>query len=122
MATQYGHAVNRRVSGSHHTTVGGLFAQTRRDFSHGCIRIERPNDVAELVLRWQPSWDLEGILAAIDGTRTVHVPIARPVTVYVLYATAAANAAGTVSFYPDLYGHDMALERALGKRMGGVPG
>jgi L,D-transpeptidase YcbB len=98
----------------HGTPAQELFAHSRRDFSHGCIRIERPNDLAELVLRGQPSWDLAAILAAIDGTRTVRVPIARPLTVYVLYATTAASETGTVSFYPDLYGHDAALERALG--------
>jgi murein L,D-transpeptidase YcbB/YkuD len=104
----------------HGTPAQELFAHSRRDFSHGCIRIERPNDLAELVLRAQPSWDLAAILAAIDGTRTVHVPIARPVTVYVLYATAAASEKGAVSFYPDLYGRDAALERALG--LAAIPG
>ena len=49
-----------------------------------------------------------------SGERTLHVPLTRPISVFVLYATAAVAGDGTVSFYPDLYNQDAALERALG--------
>lgn len=98
----------------HGTPAQELFATTRRDYSHGCIRVESPNDLAELVLRGQSPWDREAIDSVMHADRTVHVPIARPLTVFVLYATAVADADGTVSFYPDLYKHDALLERALG--------
>lgn len=97
----------------HGTPMQELFATSRRDYSHGCIRVEEPNDLAELVLRGQAPWDRASIEAAMEGTRTIHVPLARPFTVFVLYATAVANAEGGVSFYPDLYGHDRLLARAL---------
>jgi murein L,D-transpeptidase YcbB/YkuD len=97
----------------HGTPNVGLFARSRRDFSHGCIRVEDPTALAEFVLRGQKGWDRDSIEAAQHGTRTFAVPIARPVSVYVAYLTAVADADGIVSFYPDLYGHDAALEKAL---------
>jgi murein L,D-transpeptidase YcbB/YkuD len=97
----------------HGTPAQQLFAHSRRDFSHGCIRIEEPAALAELVLQGQGSWDAEAIDAAMRGPLTQHIPVARPMVVYVLYATATVDDAGAVRFYSDLYGHDKALERAL---------
>ena len=98
----------------HGTPATQLFAETRRDFSHGCIRIEDPLGLAELVLRGQPGWDRTAIeAAAAEGQPTQRVKLERPVTVYVLYATVARSSDGTVHFYADLYGRDAALERAL---------
>lgn len=97
----------------HGTPARELFARSRRDFSHGCIRIEEPEALAELVLRDQESWNPETIDAAMGGPRTQHVPIERPMVVYVFYATVSVDDTGTVRFYPDLYGNDIALERAL---------
>lgn len=97
----------------HGTPAQQLFAETRRDFSHGCIRIEAPPDLAELVLEGQAPWDRPAIEAAMADTQTVHVPIARPMVVYVLYATAIVDGNGAAHFYSDLYGHDRTLDRAL---------
>jgi murein L,D-transpeptidase YcbB/YkuD len=98
----------------HGTPAQSLFAHSRRDFSHGCIRTEHPTDLAELVLRDQAPWDRAAMDSVMNGDRTVHVPIVRPLTVFVLYATAVVGDGGEVRFYPDLYGHDTALERVLG--------
>ena len=98
----------------HGTPAQELFAQTRRDFSHGCIRIEQPADLAALVLRDQAPWTEAAIDSAMAGDRTVHVPIAHPLSVFVLYTTVAVDDAGQVHFYPDIYRRDRALERALG--------
>ena len=100
----------------HGTPAQELFAQSRRDFSHGCIRTERPRELAELVLEGQAPWTRETIDSAMSGSRTVHVPIARPLSVLVLYATAVVGDEGDVYFFPDLYGHDAALERVLKAR------
>jgi murein L,D-transpeptidase YcbB/YkuD len=97
----------------HDTPARDLFARTRRDFSHGCIRIADPLALAELVLRDQDGWNRETISTAMYGDSTIHVHVANPVAVYIVYATAVAAADGAASFYPDLYGHDRALERAL---------
>lgn len=97
----------------HGTPAQELFSRTRRDFSHGCIRVEDPPALAELVLRGQSGWDATAIDAAMHGSRTVHVPIDRPLGVFVLYATTVVGDDGTVYFYPDLYGRDATIARAL---------
>lgn len=98
----------------HDTPLRSLFASSRRDYSHGCVRVERPKGLAELVLRGQTLSDPAAIDSIMHGSRTVHVAIAQPLTVLVWYATAVADVDGIVSFYPDIYGRDVTLERALG--------
>lgn len=91
----------------HGTPAQDLFARTRRDFSHGCIRLEDPASLAEWVLEGQAGWDREAIARAMtNGTQARRVPLARPVPVHVLYATAVVGDDGLVRFYPDIYGHD----------------
>jgi murein L,D-transpeptidase YcbB/YkuD len=97
----------------HDTPARELFSRTRRDLSHGCIRVENPLALAKVVLRGQQDWSDAQIEAAMQGDSTVHVRVARPVAVYILYATAVAGADGVVRFYPDLYGHDAKLARLL---------
>jgi murein L,D-transpeptidase YcbB/YkuD len=98
----------------HGTPAQHLFERARRDFSHGCVRTEDPNALAEFVLRGQEEWNRSTIEAATLGDRTIRVAVARPVTVYVWYATVVARGAVTY-FYPDLYGRDASLGRALGR-------
>lgn len=97
----------------HDTPLRSLFASSRRDYSHGCVRVERPKALAKLVLRGQELSDPAAMDSVIGGSQTVHVPIAEPLTVLVWYATAVADSDGVVSFYPDIYGRDRILERAL---------
>jgi murein L,D-transpeptidase YcbB/YkuD len=104
----------------HDTPLRSLFANSRRDYSHGCVRVERPKALAELALRGQALSEPPAIDSVIRGPRTVHVPITQPLTVLVWYATAVVDADGTVSFYPDIYGRDVVLERALG--LPAIPG
>jgi murein L,D-transpeptidase YcbB/YkuD len=101
----------------HGTPATELFAETRRDFSHGCIRIEDPLGLAQLVLRDQEGWDRAAIESAIAAGRTLRVNLARPVAVFVLYATVVVRD-GRTYFYPDVYGHDAALARALDVTVG----
>ena len=101
----------------HGTPLVHLFAETRRDFSHGCIRVSDPAALARFVLDGQPGWDSTRIASAMsDSTGLLRLTMERPLPVYVLYATVVVNEAGTVRFYPDVYGHDARLERALGVR------
>ncbi len=100
----------------HDTPSRDLFARSRRDFSHGCIRVERPTQLAEWVLREQADWPPERIAAAMAGTRETFVRVEPSVAVVIAYATAVARRDGTISFYEDLYGHDAALEKALRAR------
>ena len=97
----------------HDTPLRSLFANSRRDYSHGCVRVERPKALAELVLRGQALADPVAMDSVIFGSRTIHVSITEPLTVLVWSGTAVADADGSVSFYPDIYGRDTVLERAL---------
>jgi murein L,D-transpeptidase YcbB/YkuD len=99
----------------HDTPATEFFAKSRRDFSHGCIRLERPADLAAWVLRDNPNWNTERIRAAMDGTSTQQVTLAHPIPVLIVYATVIVLEDGAVHFYDDIYGHDAALEKVLAK-------
>jgi murein L,D-transpeptidase YcbB/YkuD len=98
----------------HGTPAQALFSRSRRDFSHGCVRVEDPVALAEWVLAERPEWSRDRILAAMAGTRSVHVRLAHPIPVILFYTTAAVMPEdGTIYFADDIYGHDAALDRAL---------
>lgn len=97
----------------HDTPATELFEKSRRDFSHGCIRLEKPADLAAWVLRENPGWTPERIRAAMNGDKTEQVNLARPIPVLILYATVIVSEDGVVHFYDDIYGHDATLEQAL---------
>jgi murein L,D-transpeptidase YcbB/YkuD len=99
----------------HDTPATEFFAKSRRDFSHGCIRLERPADLAAWVLRDNPGWTPEHIHAAMSGTTSQQVNLAHPIPVLILYATVIVLDDGVVHFYDDIYGHDADLEKALAK-------
>lgn len=99
----------------HDTPATELFAKSRRDFSHGCIRLERPADLAAWVLRNNPGWTPERIRAAMNGGTTQQVNLAQPIPVLILYATVIVLEDGIVHFYDDIYGQDAALDKALAK-------
>ncbi|HEY0702246.1 MAG TPA: L,D-transpeptidase family protein [Candidatus Acidoferrales bacterium] len=93
-----------------------LFSRTRRDFSHGCIRLERPADLAAWVLRDDPKWTPEKIRAAMQGTsNNSQVNLAHPIPVLIIYATVVVTEDGKVHFFDDIYGQDAALEKVLMK-------
>jgi murein L,D-transpeptidase YcbB/YkuD len=99
----------------HATPATELFANSRRDFSHGCIRVEKPKELAAWVLRDKPEWTAERILDAMDGEQPLQVSLDRPVPVLIVYATAVVVENGDVHFFDDLYGQDAELERILEK-------
>ena len=96
----------------HHTPSPGLFNRTRRDFSHGCVRIEEPVALALWVLHDQPEWTEARVRQSMGRPRPVIARLTEPVPVLLLYQTAVADG-DTVHFVPDLYGQDALLERAL---------
>jgi murein L,D-transpeptidase YcbB/YkuD len=99
----------------HDTPEQEFFAKTRRDFSHGCIRLERPADLAVWVLRNNPGWNMDRVQAAMRGTTTQQVNLTHPIPVLIVYATVIVTEDGIVHFYDDIYGHDAALEKVLEK-------
>lgn len=97
----------------HGTPATALFSRSRRDFSHGCIRVENPVKLAEWVLRDMPEWDEEKIRAAMEGDVTFGVKLTKPLPVLIFYSTSVVMENGDVHFFDDIYGHDSALERVL---------
>jgi len=93
----------------HDTPATSLFAKSRRDFSHGCIRLEKPLELAKWALRDQPEWTEERILAAMHGTKTFSVRLEKPIPVLIVYATAIVTASDEVHFFDDIYGQDAEL-------------
>jgi L,D-transpeptidase YcbB len=101
----------------HSTPTGHLFAETRRDFSHGCIRVSDPAGLAAFVLRGaQGGWTEEKIREAMNGTPNQRVDLAKPIPVLILYGTAIATEAGQILFFDDIYGHDQRLAELLRAR------
>ena len=100
----------------HDTPSIALFAKSRRDFSHGCIRVADPAALAIWVLRGTPGWDRDRVIATMHGAMdNVQVNLSRPIPVLVVYGTAVATQEGPVHFLNDIYGHDAELEQALAK-------
>jgi murein L,D-transpeptidase YcbB/YkuD len=97
----------------HGTPSQSLFARARRDFSHGCIRLEDPARLAEWVLRGHPGWTRERIDAAMRADRPTQVNLKQKLTVFLFYDTAYVDSKGVVNFADDYYGHDARLEKAL---------
>lgn len=99
----------------HDTPSQAAFRATRRDFSHGCVRVEQPDALAKWVLSDQPEWSPERIEAALAGTRETRVSVRSAVLVLLFYTTVQARSDGSISFYEDLYGLDAELERTLAR-------
>ncbi len=97
----------------HGTPSQGLFSRARRDFSHGCIRLEDPLRLAQFVLRDQPDWTKERIEAAMQGERPTRVNLKQPLTVVLFYDTVHVNSEGVVFFVEDIYGDDRQLDATL---------
>ena len=94
----------------HSTPSVTLFAKSRRDFSHGCIRVEKPAELAAWALPLDPDSTLDPLGEAVQtGPGSVTVKLDRPVPVFIVYATALAYPNGEVHFYDDVYGHDADL-------------
>ena len=103
---------NRYLVYLHDTPSRELFDESARAFSSGCIRVERPFELAQLLLG-DANWNSDSTARATGTrrTRTVHLP--RPVPVLLLYWTAWVDDAGRVNFRPDIYQRDVRLARAL---------
>ena len=97
----------------HDTPHKELFDKPERTFSSGCIRIENPLQLAELLLNDKEKWNQQKIADAIasDKTQTIYLP--EPVTIMLLYWTVVIEPDGTVNFRNDIYGRDKQLLKAL---------
>lgn len=97
----------------HDTPSRGLFSETERARSHGCIRLARPLDMAEQVLTTVPGWDRKRIEAVVAGQERTVVSLKTPLDVHITYSTAWRDDDGRVHFRPDVYQRDAKLHLAL---------
>ena len=102
----------------HSTPSTELFSRSRRDFSSGCIRLEKPAELASFLLRnqldGQQPWTVALVQSAMDSGRdNRQVNLTVKVPVLLLYVTAVAEEDGTVHFFDDIYGHDKRLDAVL---------
>jgi murein L,D-transpeptidase YcbB/YkuD len=101
----------------HSTPSPNLFQRARRDFSHGCIRVEDPVVLAQFLLRDQPDWTRDAIEEAMaPGGKNRFVKLTTPVPVAIFYSTVMVGESGEALFLPDVYGWDDDLESALAAR------
>ena len=103
----------------HSTETPSLFARTRRDFSHGCIRVQKPDEFAVWVLRNTPGdWNLDKVHEAFNSGPDNHtVNLKQEIPVVIFYLTAHTGDDGTIHFFDDIYGYDKQLDDVLAKGM-----
>lgn len=97
----------------HDTPTPQLFGQTCRALSSGCVRVEAPYRLAELLLSDPDRWDPESLEAIVASGKTEVVHLPHPVPIVLLYATADVDDEGNGLFYEDVYGLDVPLLAGL---------
>lgn len=90
----------------HDTNARKLFARETRAFSHGCVRVEQPEELAKWVLRDQPAWTAERIAKSLTTTKQEQANLKKPIPVLIVYHTVTVDESGTVHFLPDIYGRE----------------
>nr|WP_089219863.1 L,D-transpeptidase family protein [Sphingomonas laterariae] len=93
----------------HDTPAQAGFSRYSRLASHGCVRLEKPAELAERLLSNEPAWSGDAIETAVDAGKTVRARLTQPVAVYLLYWTAFASSTGPTSFRADPYEWDSLL-------------
>ncbi|NTU92683.1 MAG: L,D-transpeptidase family protein [Chlorobiaceae bacterium] len=96
----------------HDTPSKDLFGRSRRAFSHGCVRVENPIDLAEVVLQDSVKWNRKKIQAAIDARKTRSIDLPRNFPVYIMYQTAFSEG-DQLQLRPDVYDRDSRLLKVL---------
>jgi murein L,D-transpeptidase YcbB/YkuD len=97
----------------HDTNDRGLFGRAERNLSSGCVRIEDPFVLADLLLGGSPDWSPQRRDAILASGRTTRIDLPRPVQIVLAYYTAWVDETGTLQFREDVYGRDQAVLAAL---------
>ena len=90
----------------HDTPSKSLFSEDNRAFSHGCIRVSKPRDLAIRVLKNNPEWTTGKIDAAMHSGREQYVTLKKKIPVYIGYFTAFISNDGSINFRNDIYKRD----------------
>jgi murein L,D-transpeptidase YcbB/YkuD len=100
----------------HDTPADHLFNRSERAFSHGCVRVEKPKELAEYLLRDNDKWNEETITEAMQQDKPENVKLPRKLPVYLVYFTAYTDENGRLNFRDDVYGHDARQLAVLAKK------
>ena len=106
----------------HDTTQKQLFAQLVRAESHGCVRVQNPEELAAVVLSYDQGWSAARVTSAIENGYDQHVKLTQKIAVHITYFTLWVNDDGSISNFADIYGHDARMATALfGDSVGFAP-
>jgi L,D-transpeptidase YcbB len=97
----------------HDTTQKFLFAKSVRAESHGCMRVQNPDQLALTLLKRDQGWSAGRVASSIQNGYDQQIPLRQKIPVYVTYFTLWVNNDGTISTFGDLYGHDARMAAAL---------
>jgi L,D-transpeptidase YcbB len=100
----------------HDTPADSLFSRHSRAFSHGCVRVEEPEKLAQYVLRDNAEWDAGRMNAAMHSGVERHVRLTNKIPVHIVYFTAWVDDAGGLHFQPDIYAYDRKQRPALARK------
>ncbi len=103
---------NRHSIYLHDTPAKKLFAKNKRAFSHGCVRVGEPRELANHLLA-QEGWDSEKIDNLFAKTRTKRINLSRPIQNHIVYITSWVDEHGVLQFREDIYGQDKRVAKAL---------
>jgi L,D-transpeptidase YcbB len=92
----------------HDTPNRELFSNAKRNFSHGCVRVENPREFAQVLL----GWDATQVDAEIEAGETANVKVTKPTNVHLTYFTAWPDENGIIRYHSDAYGRDQTLKKA----------
>jgi murein L,D-transpeptidase YcbB/YkuD len=104
----------------HDTPSRQLFATNRRTFSHGCIRLERPLELAGILLKNQAGWTAERIQQTLDSGETQNIDLEHGIPILIVYWTVSVGASGRVHLNEDIYNLDLPLLAALDAPIGSL--
>ena len=93
----------------HDTPSKNLFSEEKRAFSHGCIRLEKPKELANLIMKGDKNWSPEKIDAAMNKGKETWYALKNKIPVYIGYFTAWVDNEGDIHFYDDVYSRDARL-------------
>jgi murein L,D-transpeptidase YcbB/YkuD len=97
----------------HDTTQKSLFAQTVRAESHGCMRVQDPDQLALTLLKQDQGWTANQVTSAIQNGQDQHVALKQKIPVYINYFTIWVSDDGSISTFTDIYGHDARMAATL---------
>jgi len=97
----------------HDTPSKGLFDRSDRTFSSGCIRVEKPFELARILLADDKKWSPEAIAGLVESAETKTVFLPEPMPILLMYWTVAVREDGTIGFKRDVYGRDGAVLAGL---------